>query len=604
MLVRCGLIVSVISTVFIGGTVSDASAQQFEVLAPQLGAPPETGRYPSAGLILAGDGNFYGTTYEGGLYGGGTIFRMTPEGAITVIHSFDDTNGSHPYAELIEDTDGNLYGTTNDQFTSSSGVGTIFTITKQGTGFTILHSLAPFDPTQGCFPEGAGILSPLVKGTNGLYGVIASGGCAPNTHPAFFRISPTGSDRFSIIGHLPDNGTSSGLTRGTDGFFYGTTDGSSEGTGFGVIFRIGEAGGDAQVLHFITRAEGYAHTGEMIQAKDGKFYGAARAGGEYGPTFEGGTIFQFIPGADEATSTYTRIYSFTENDPAGSEPYTGLVEGSDGLLYGTTIRTGANRTFVGADQGAIFSLDPSTLAVIPLHTFDPDPNSPSYSGSPRGPLVESSPGQFFGTTYYGGASGFGTGFRLILSNTTTTNIAALPNSTVFGQQVTLTAIVSSSGNPSGDVEFFDGNTSLGTAAVNSGTATLKTTGLAVGAHTVSASYLGDGTFLASTSPTASVTVGRAETVTTLGSSPNPSSRKQVVTLTATIAPVAPGGGIATGQVQFLDGKKKLGTAPLVNGVATLPATFNNMGPHDLTATYVGDGSFIGSSGVFTHTVNR
>jgi hypothetical protein len=100
-------------------------------------------------------------------------------------------------------------------------------------------------------------------------------------------------------------------------------------------------------------------------------------------------------------------------------------------------------------------------------------------------------------------------------------------------------------------------------------------------------------------------VTRANTTTTLASSPNPSARKQVVTLTATVAAVAPGAGTAAGQVQFLDGKKKLGTAPLVNGTATLQVSFNNMGSHDLTATYAGNGNFVGSaSAVFTHTVNR
>jgi hypothetical protein len=58
-------------------------------------------------------------------------------------------------------------------------------------------------------------------------------------------------------------------------------------------------------------------------------------------------VFEFTPGADEASSTYTVLYSFGENDPAGSEPYAGLVEGGDGRLYGTTIRTGANRTSAG-----------------------------------------------------------------------------------------------------------------------------------------------------------------------------------------------------------------------------------------------------------------
>jgi hypothetical protein len=141
--------------------------------------------------------------------------------------------------------------------------------------------------------------------------------------------------------------------------------------------------------------------------------------------------------------------------------------------------------------------------------------------------------------------------------------------------------------------------------LNSGVATLVTNTLTVGTHSLSASYRGDGIFLPSTSENVSVSVARAGTTTTLTASPNPSARKQLVTVTAAVSAVAPGAGTATGQVQFLDGKKKLGTAPLVNGVATLQITFNNMGTHDLTATYGGDGSFIGSaSPVLTQTVNR
>jgi hypothetical protein len=122
---------------------------------------------------------------------------------------------------------------------------------------------------------------------------------------------------------------------------------------------------------------------------------------------------------------------------------------------------------------------------------------------------------------------------------------------------------------------------------------------------LSARYLGDAGFLQSTSSNQSVTVNKAQTTTRLGSLPNPSSRKQVVTLTTSVTAVAPGGGTATGQVQFLDGKKKLGTATLVNGIATLQVTLNNMGSHELTATYGGDGNFVGSaSAVFTHTVNK
>jgi uncharacterized repeat protein (TIGR03803 family) len=398
---------------------------------------------------------------------------------------------------------------------------------------------------------------------------------------------------------VPDTGTTSGLTRGADGFFYGTTEGA-EGNGFGLIFRIGESGGEGQVLHVLARADGYAHTGEMIQARDGKFYGTARAGGEYA-TFEGGTIFQFVAGADQVSSTYSRIYSFAENDLAGSEPYAGLAEGADGLLYGTTIRTGASRTFVGVERGSIFSLNPLTFVVTPLHTFDS-----ASEGSPRGPLVESSAGQFLGTTYYGGPSGFGAIFRLTISNATTTGLTASPVSAVFGQQIALQATVTSAGGtPTGLVDFLDGNATIGTGLLSGGAATLNTTSVAVGTHTLTASYQGDSTFLSSTSPHVSVTVGRAAATTTLASSPNPSARKQVVSLTATIAAVAPGAGAATGQVQFFDGKKKLGTASLVNGIATLQTAFNGMGGHDLTATYGGDPNFTPSaSPVFTHTVNR
>ena len=595
------LVITVASVCLIGTGAGTASGQNYEIIASQFGDLANVGRFPAAGLILASDGNFYGTTYEGGANGVGAIFRMTPAGVVTIIHSFDNTNGSHPYSELVEGTDGNLYGTTNDQATSNSGVGTVFTITKQGTGFTVLHAL-PATPVNGCFTEGAGIMAPLAQGVNGLYGVIASGGC-DNPNAAVFRIAPSGANRFSIIGHIPDTGTTSGLVRGADGFLYGTTEGSA-GLGFGVIYRIGESGGDGQILHVLTRAEGYAHTGEMIQASDGKFYGTARAGGEYvSPNpinFDGGTVFQFVPGPDAASSTYTRLYSFAENDPAGSEPYTGLVEGSDGLLYGTTIRTGATRTFVGADQGSIFSINPITLAVSSLHTFDP-----SGEGSPRGPLVEQSPGQFVGTTFHGGLSNFGAVFRLTLSTATTTSLSAAPTVTVFGQPMTLTASVTSSGNVIGNVQFFDGNSSLGTAAVSDGAATSNTAGLTVGGHTLFARYLGNSSFLPSTSANVPVTVNRAATTISLESSPNPSARKQVVTITATVAAVAPGAGTATGQVQFLDGKKKLGAAALVNGVATLQVAFNNMGGHDLTASYAGDANFTGAaSSVVIHNVNK
>jgi len=364
-----------------------------------------------------------------------------------------------------------------------------------------------------------------------------------------------------------------------------------------MVYRISEAG-VFQKLHELTRAEGYAHTGELIQARDGSFYGTARAGGAYSSpagNFEGGTIFKFTPGADEASSVYTTLYSFAENDPAGGEPYAGLVQGSDDLLYGTTIRGGANGI------GALFNVT-TTGSVTALAPFDP-----LTARQSMGELIEGSPGQLLGTTAFGGSAGeAGVVFRFTFGNATTTSLNASPTASLFGQPVTLAAsVAASSGTPSGEVKFFDDTTSLGNANLASGQAAFATTALGVGAHSITATYGGDGTFLESTSSAISVTVSRAATTTTLTSSANPSRSKQSVTFTATVSAVSPGAGTAKGQVQFLDGKKKLGTGTLVNGVATLQLAFNGMGSHDLKATYAGDLNFTGStSATLTQNVNK
>jgi uncharacterized repeat protein (TIGR03803 family) len=591
--VRRVLIVSVVMCVA-GGRANDASAQSFEIVASQFGPVEQRGIHPNAGLIFGRDGNYYGTTSVGGEFGYGTVFKMTSDGSITLLHSFDNTDGANPSAPVIEGLDGALYGTTDRG--GAGGVGTVFTLAKDGSGFTVLHSLAPQDTTSRCFPEGAGIRAPVVQGINGLFGVVASGGCSPNTNAAFFRIDPTGTNRFHIVGHVPDTGADSGLTRGADGFFYGI----ATGEGLGKIYRISEDG-TATVLHTLTREQGFGHDlTEMVQASDGRFYGTASNGGTSDCGLEScGTVFQF----DAATSTYRTMHSFGLNDPAGRYPLAGLVEGSDGWLYGTTAVT----TPSGADCcGAAFRINPLTDEVTLLHTFFGD----SSGSSPRGRLIEPTSGQFVGTTYSGGFGGdSGVVFRLTVGTNapqTSTSIAASPTASVFGQQVSLIATVTSGGGtPTGLVDFREGAASLGTALLSGGSATLSTTNLAVGTHTLTASYQGDGTFLASTSQNVPVTVGRAATTTSLASTPNPSARKQVVSVTATVAAVAPGAGTASGLVQFSDGKKKLGTASLVNGAATLQVAFNSMGGHGLTATYGGDGNFAPSaSPTFTHMVNR
>jgi uncharacterized membrane protein len=187
---------------------------------------------------------------------------------------------------------------------------------------------------------------------------------------------------------------------------------------------------------------------------------------------------------------------------------------------------------------------------------------------------------------------------------TTTALSSSVNPSVFGQQVSFTATVtpnqSSSLTPTGIVTLSDGSTVLGTAALSSGTAIFNSSSLSVGTHTITASYAGDNNFGSSTSAAVTQIVNQTGTTTTLAASPNPANFGQTVTLTATITPVAPGAGTATGTVAFLDGATTLGTVTL-NSAATATFTSSSLGPgsHNITASYGGDPNFTASASAAT-----
>ncbi|MDF2261648.1 Ig-like domain-containing protein, partial [Streptomyces ferralitis] len=151
------------------------------------------------------------------------------------------------------------------------------------------------------------------------------------------------------------------------------------------------------------------------------------------------------------------------------------------------------------------------------------------------------------------------------------------------------------GTPTGTVDFFDGGTPIGSATLIGGTATITTSTLAVGPHALTATYNGDGNFNSSTSPVDNQTVNKADTTTSLTSTPDPSAFGESKTLTATVTATLPGIGTPTGTVSFFDGLTLLGTAPLSGGVATFTISSLAVGPHALTATYNGDGDFNGST---------
>jgi hypothetical protein len=231
--------------------------------------------------------------------------------------------------------------------------------------------------------------------------------------------------------------------------------------------------------------------------------------------------------------------------------------------------------------------------------------TPSASGPRAGMLTISDNGLFSPQI----ASLSGTGTTATLTQTTTSVVSSL-NPSSFGQSVTFTASVTtlSAATPTGTVTFMDGSTPIGAAPLNTAAqATLTTSSLALGTHSITAVYAGDSAFAGSTSTVLSQIVqppSQATTVTTLGSSLNPSTYLRSVTFTATVTSTSP--GTPGGMVSFLDGSNVIGTAMLDAGArASFTTALLTAGTHSITAVYGGDSNFAASKSVaLTQTVQK
>ena len=337
-------------TIFVvcAATAIAAPAQTFTTLHIFDGTD---GEYPAAGLVQGTDGNFYGTTGYGGAttctYGCGTIFKITPAGTLTTLHSFDYTDGEYPLGVgLVQATDGNFYGTTYSG--AAYGYGTVFKITP-ASALTTLHS---FDSTDGADPEAG-----LVQGTDGsFYGTTYFGGAY--NYGTIFKITPAGTlttlHSFDYTdGEYPLGG---GLVQATDGNFYGTT---SEGAnGYGTVFKITPTG-TLTTLHSFHVTDG-AYPEALVQATDGNFYGTTSFGGTAGNCTPGGcgTVFKITPGG-----TLTTLHNFANTTTEGAVPGAGLVQATDGNFYGTTADGGAYA------DGTVFSLSVGLSPPFPRVTL-------------------------------------------------------------------------------------------------------------------------------------------------------------------------------------------------------------------------------------------
>lgn len=287
-----------------------------------------TGDGPLAGLTLASDGNYYGTTTGGGTYGYGVLFRISASGSYAVLHNFSGGDGAGPIAAPIQASDGNLYGTTS--------------------------------------------------GNTGIF------------LPTVYKYTMSGA--FSTICQLSDSDgqNAAGLVQGSDGNLYGIAE--YGGTfGNGTIFKVSTSGVLLSDYSFPGGSLGTTPFGVLIQAKDGNFYGTTYGGGF---TKGDGTIFKMTQ-----AGTVSTLYTF-KGGSDGELPLAGLMQATDGYLYGTTALGGAN------DFGTIFRI--STHGKYQqLYSF-----SAGTGENPGAPPLQHTSGLFYGSTEYGGTYGYGVIYSL------------------------------------------------------------------------------------------------------------------------------------------------------------------------------------------------
>jgi uncharacterized repeat protein (TIGR03803 family) len=368
------------------------------------------GSRPSS-FLQGADGNLFGTTYFGGTNNGsGTIFRVTTNGILTSLHSFNDFEGSYPRA-LVQGRDGNYYGVTAATGFGTNGNGTVFKLTTNGT-LSTLYSYRTFSSTDGVVPRKP------VPGANGLfYGIAQFGG--EYGYGAIFSITTNGTMKrlYSFTGGNDGNSPTS-LLFARDGMLYGTT-GSGGSHSDGTVFRMTTNGALTTIYTFLDGVDG-SNPDTLLQGIDNDFYGTTYNGG----TASVGAIYRV-----SSNGTFTTIHSFNGTSD-GTRPNT-LLQRNDGTFYGSAFPN-------IPDSGTIFKLTPAG-AFTTLHVLGPD------DGYDITDLVAGSDGNLYGTSEHGGDSGngFGVFFRI------TTNGVFTPLHTFTNEP--------DCSRPSGLVQGSDGN---------------------------------------------------------------------------------------------------------------------------------------------------
>ena len=332
-------------------------------------------------------------------------------------------------------------------------------------------------------------------------------------------------------------------------------------------------------------------------------------------TISGGVASLVTSALGTGTNSVTAQYSGDTNFVASTSPAVSITVAATATstttvtfspaspVYGQTVTLTATvapiSSLSGAPTGTVEFYNGTTLLGSETLTAGTDSSTATFTTSSLPVAANSITAQYSGDSNF--TSSTSSAVVVTVSKvTTTTALAYTPTSPTYGTTVVFTATVSQASTgtlpPSGDVDFYNGTTLLQSVALSNDVATYSTSALPVGSNSITATYVGDSNYSGSTStPATVVTISQVTTTTTVTFSPTLPVSGQVVTLTATIAPSTTGPASPTGTVDFFNGSTLIGTGTITNDIATLNTTALVVGSNSVTAQYLGDANYAGST---------
>jgi len=352
------------------------------------------GEYLDTELVRDSAGNLYGTSVQGGTYGSGTVFQVTPAGVHTVLYSFTGgADGGEPYKGVTLDSQGNLYGTavTGGAGSCEGGCGVVFKLTNSGGVWTqtVIHAFKGAD--------GSGPGSPVAVDKFGnVYGTTPTGGSYGMG--TLYLLQPSGANwKFRIIhtftGGSDGGGGSAGrLLIDPAGNLYGVCTVGGDNT-FGTVYEVSRVNGQIQfttLYAFKDSPDGALPYGALVFDKSGNLYGTTY----YAGANDLGTVYTLTP--NNGIWSESVLYSFLGGADGGS-PISSLVADGHGNFYGTTSADGASGGY-----GTIFKMTHSASGTWTESVVYRFPGAPGLGNAYNG-IITDGAGHFYGTTVRGGS---------------------------------------------------------------------------------------------------------------------------------------------------------------------------------------------------------